>query len=86
MNCQLTFLFQLQNISSSDSVSILGNLQGLGAWSDPLQHQLTPYLSGINSPHIVINDYFISKKPLIVPQFTSFQYKLVVLSNNKIKY
>lgn len=77
MLSQLTFRFKtITSLYPHQSLSILGNIPELGLWNDPIYHPLLP------DP--LLANYYLSKVPLAIPSFSSFQYKLVIIEEGSI--
>ena len=63
-------------MTSKRKISVVGNISELGLWSDYSKHPLEQDPSA--------KEYYLSKKSLFLPIYSSFQYKMVVVEGNSI--
>lgn len=77
MNSQITFYFKPTfPMTCERSISIVGNIKELGSWADFKKH---PLENDRVSP-----ENYISKCALLLPIYTPFQYKMVVVEQDQI--
>lgn len=77
MQSQITFYFKPNfSMTPQRSISVVGNISELGFWSDFKKH---PLEKDSFSP-----ENYVSKSALLLPIYTAFQYKMVVVEGNQI--